>query len=221
MVSRVLQRAGAISAGLEGPHQAQRHARAEGIDRRDSPPPAGRRHVVASTARGLSQRLERRPHTLSEVGPLPVYEPFEFRRAAEMEPVEQRTPVRRDGPLEVLPRERRLEVVEIDGDHVAIEPQVVRPRGDVGRTEVAPQPVEQLRERVVRALLPALGPQIRHQLVPGHTLGPPQREERQQRQGSSLRGRAREGPLVAREGERTERRQPEAGPAADAHLTAL
>src|SRR5207245_8817263 len=111
--------------------------------------------------------------------------------------------VSRARPLELLPRERRLEVVEIDGYDVTIEPQVRRAGSDVGLPEITPQPVKQLCESVVGALLPALGPQIRHELVAAHTFVPPQSEEREQRQGSSLRRRTREGPRGAREGEPT------------------
>ena len=138
-----------------------------------------------------------------------------------MEPVEQRPAVHRDRLLELVPRERRLEVIEIDGDDAAIEPQLSGAGCDVRLADIASQGVQQLRQGVVGALRVTLGPEVGHELVPAHTLVPPQCQERQQRQGSSLRGRTREGPLAAREGERTERRQPEPRPAADAHLTAL
>ena len=177
--------------------------------------------MIAPPARGLGQCLERHPHPLGEVGPLPIHQPLELGRGPEMEPVEQRAAVRRDRPLEFVPRERRLEVIEIDGDDAAIEPQLGGTGCDVRLADIASQGVQQLREGVVGALRITLGPEVGHELVAAHTLVPPQCQERQQRQGSSWRGRTREGPLVAREGERTERRQPERRPAPDAHLTAL
>ena len=199
VLSRVLQRRGAVSRRHERAHQSDRHPRAQRIEPREPPPPRGSTRMIAPAGRVVGERLERRGDALRELCPLHLHEPLELERTAEMEPVEQGAAVRGHGALELMPRQCRLDVVQIDRDHVTIEAQLARAHGRVRLAQVSPQRIQQLGERMVGALRVALGPEIRHDLVAAHPFVASQGQEREEGEAAPL-GRARwQRPVLAAE----------------------
>ena len=155
--------------------------------------------MIAPAGRVVGERLERRGDALRELCPLHLHEPLELERTAEMEPVEQGAAVRGHGALELMPRQCRLDVVQIDRDHVTIEAQLARAHGRVRLAQVSPQRIQQLGERMVGALRVALGPEIRHDLVAAHPFVASQGQEREEGEAAPL-GRARwQRPVLAGE----------------------
>ena len=165
--ARVLNRSRRVSARGERAHQADRHARAEGVlGGEPAQPGHGAREIPVRLERGRRLLHGLRVAT-GQARALVVHPAAELRRGVgDVEPLEQRTPIQ-------LERFGGLSSVErgVEGDRVArhdlpVEPYlVIAAAEDRIGAERAPQKVDGLAEGVAGVLLVMLRPEEGEQLV--------------------------------------------------------
>src|SRR5437660_130733 len=136
----------------------------------------------------------------------PVFELGRSVRMVEVNAVEERADVQRDGALELRAGERGLQIRDVAIDKGRVEAQVGGAEEEVVGAQLATQGGQRLRQRMPGVLRVALGPEEGEQAVAADTPLSPRREHGEQRQLAALRRRP--GDRTALTGER----EPAEGP---------
>jgi hypothetical protein len=205
----VLEGGGPVPGRLERPHQQERAVGVERVERGEPLRPPNGFRVVAARGRVGRQRLDRRERLLGSAHPLPLGPPLELGGVGHVDTVEERAPIERGRTLVVAGRDGLVELRDVAPDHVRIQPELRGRRRDRVRGQALPKDVEQLRERVARALRGAVRPEQHRNPVTAQPRRAGGRENREQCQPPALRGGAGEWSAVLLEAEPTERAQSE------------
>ena len=122
---RGLERPGPVASGRESLHQAERYAGVEGIERSEPAPPRGRVAVLAGRRR-RREPLQRRGSAIPQPSPRRLHPPFELRRIAQIEAVQERPRVELRGRRVGATLERVLEGLHVAHDDDRIERELGR-----------------------------------------------------------------------------------------------
>ena len=165
---------------------------------------------MAPAGFGLIRQQAKSPPVLGlEPGALALRPALELRLVLEIEAVQERAAVQRHGALQVAGREPASELDDIGLNDGRIEAKRVG-ADHQRRRELPPERVDQLLQRVTRALARALGPQHGDQLVPGSAALTGCGQEREQGEPPALRHEMP--PLVVGQDQAAERLEPEHEP---------
>ena len=170
----------AIARGVERLHVAQRDAGVVGIVPRQARPPLDGPHRVAGLHPPLGRLFECRRVPARKVRALTLGPPLELLRPRQMEAVEKRPVVQPEGPLEVVPAERRLELPEVAGQALGIQAEIVAGAEYGMLAQGRAEDVERLAEQVAGVGGAALGPEEGEQLVATERTGMLHGQQREQ-----------------------------------------
>ena len=133
--------------------------------------------------------------------------------------VEERTDVERDGTLELCAGERGLQGRHVALDDGGVEAEVGGAEEEIVGAQLATQGGQGLGEGVARVLSVAFGPKEGEQAIAAHTALSPRRKYGEQGQLAALRRRPGDQTALAREREPAERAEPQGHSSADFYLT--
>src|SRR5205807_480139 len=117
---------------------------------------------------------------------------LEFNRILEMKSIQKRAMVERHRRGEIAGGDRGLELTSIARDDRRIERQRCRADDDLIGPELTSKGIHGLLERMTRALLVALGPEMEEELVAAEAGWPRGRQDREQREPAALGRRPRQ-----------------------------
>ncbi len=200
----VTQRRRAIARGVECLHVSQGDARAVGVLGREAGPPLDGLARTAAGHRPVGEALERLPVAARKAGALAVGPVGELLRAGVMEPGEEGSAVGTHRPLQLFSSHRRLELPEIAGQPLGVEPEVLASGEDGVVTQRRAEDVERFAEEMAGVGGVALGPEPGHQPVAAERAGVLDREQRQQGEALPQGGPARHGAVGTVERSATE-----------------
>src|SRR5207247_6331942 len=133
--------------------------------------------------------------------------------------VEERTDVERDGTLELCAGERGLQGRHVALDDGGVEAEVGGAEEEIVGAQLATQGGQGLGEGVARVLSVAFGPKEGEQAIAAHTALSPRRKYGEQGQLAALRRRPGDQTALAGEREPAERLEPQGHSSADFYLT--
>ena len=206
---RLPERTGAVADSDQRPHETGDNLRAVRVKRRQPPPPLHGAPMLATLRGADGETLQRIGDEPGQPGALcidPVFELGRSVRMVEVNAVEERADVQRDGALELRAGERGLQIRDVAIDKGRVEAQVGGAEEEVVGAQLATQGGQRLRQRMPGVLRVALGPEEGEQAVAADTPLSPRREHGEQRQLAALRRRP--GDRTALTGER----EPAEGP---------
>ncbi len=199
----------AVADRHEGLHEAEGHTAVRGIELHPPLPPLHGTMTIAAPLGGARQALE---SVRARVGAPPalVLDPArQLRRVVDVESVQERAAVLVYGLLEVAVAQRSSERRDVAGQRAIVEPHRFAVDRQHVRTEVVPQRVDELRERMPAAGDIAFGPEQRDELFARDRRAFRGRQIGQQRQAAPLAVRTPERCTVALEIHGSERSQPQ------------